>query len=254
MPKKEWTPEEKAAFGAKMKALREQKKLNDQVINTPPPDNQDLETLTRQVQEALEEIKRLKAEKVEKGTQQASVAGGTLTGTYERYKTDADYYPDPTERLSNEPRLSRFAFKDNYELKWEVQLTQYETIDKIRTKEPRFVLSLIVKVYDEETGELTNRRFVILRGIFHEDPEAALYIARENGIEVEAQDEKTFLDEMRYLRFRDWLLEAFYPTPPPPSQNKREIVVGNKLVEIYEVTSDKSESMVSGFASMTKKL
>ena len=116
------------------------------------------------------------------------------------------------------------------------------------------MLSLIVKVYDDLSGELTNRRFVILKGVFHEDPDAAISIARDNGITVDEANEKDFLDEMRYLRFRDWLLEAFFPTPPPPSNNKKEIVIGNKLVEVYEVTSTQAESMAAGFASMTKKL
>jgi hypothetical protein len=255
MPKKNMTPEERKAWGAKMKAARNQKKLNEQIIKTPEPSTDpDLTTLTRQVQEALAEIARLKAVQTPQPVQYASAVSGVLTGTNERYRVDPNFYPDPTPRLRKEPRLSRFAFDDNYELKWEVQLSQYETVDKVRTKEPRFVLSLVVKVYDDETGELTNRRFVILKGVFHEDPDAAISIARENGIEVDEQNEKDFLDEMRYLRFRDWLIEAFYPTPPPPSQNKNEVVIGNKLVEVYEVTSDKPQSMTAGFANMTKRL
>lgn len=237
----------------------ERQSLNEQIAKAPQPSTDpDLSTLIQQIKEANDNIAKLQSQLQNQPeapqNQAASAAGGVLTGTYERFTTDSKYYPDPTARLAREPRLSRFAFEDNYELKWEVQLSQYETIDRIRTKEPRFNLKLIVKVYDDLTGELTNRRFVILQGIFHEDPDAALAIAHDNGIEVEAQTEKEFLDEMRYLRFRDWLLEAFFPTSPPPSNNKKEIVIGNKLVEVYEVTSYKQESMAAGFASMTKKL
>lgn len=253
MPKKNMTPEERKAWGEKMKKAREQKKLNEQIINTPDPSTDpDYQTLLKQIQEAHQAIAELRRQQVPNSG--VDMAGGRLTGTYERYRVDPNFYPDPTPRLRQEKRLSRFAFDDNYELKWEVQLSQYETIDHIRTKEPRFVLSLIVKVYDDETGELTNRRFVILRGVFHEDPDAAIAIARDNGIEVDENNERDFLNEMRYLRFRDWLLEAFYPTPPPPSSNKKEVVIGNKLVEVYEVTSDKPESMAKGFADMSKKL
>jgi len=257
MAKKQWTPEQRKAAGERLKAAREQKKLNEQIAVAPPPTTDpDLATLTAQVQEALAEIQRLKQAQVAPLQPQGNVqnVNGTMTGTYERYRVSSSYYPDPTERLSNEARLQRFAFKDNYELKWEVQLSQYETADRIRTKEPRFNIKLIVKVYDDLTGELTNRRFVILQGIFHEDPDAAIYIANQNDIAVDTENEKDFLDEMRYLRFRDWLIEAFYPTPPPASNNKKEVVIGNKLVEVYEVTSDKTESMAAGFASMTKKL
>jgi hypothetical protein len=256
MPKKAWTPEEKKAFGVKMKKLREQKKLNEQVVNTPAPSTDpDYQTLLKQIQEANEAIAKLTAaQATQTAPQQAQVGAQGIVGTRERFSTDANLYPDPSSRLSKEPRLSRFAFDDNYELKYEVQVSQYETIDHIRTKEPRFVLSLIVKVYDDLTGELTNRRFVILKGVFHEDPDAAIAIARDNGIEVTTDNEAAFLNEMRYLRFRDWLLEAFYPTPPPASNNKKEVVIGNKLVEVYEVTSTQQESMAAGFASMTKKL
>ncbi len=272
---KGWTPERRAAASAAAK-LRFAKtpvaqaneqgepvdhdKLNEQVAQAPAPSpDQDLAKLTEQVQEALAEIARLKAAQTapaapQAPTQQMGIQSGALTGTYERYRVEPNYYPNPTERLSDEPRLQRFAFKDNYELAWEVQLSQYETADHIRTKEPRFLLKLIVKVYDDISGELTNRRFVILKGIFHEDPDAAIYIANQNGIAVDVENERDFLNEMRYLRFRDWLLEAFYPTPPPPSNNKREVVIGNKLVEVYEVNSTTSESMAAGFASMTKKL
>jgi hypothetical protein len=257
MPKREWTEAERKAFGEKMKQKRlERQQAQEQLANAPAPSTDpDLTALTKQVQEALAEIQRLKASQTPvQAPQQASANGGVLTGTYERYTMNPAHYPNPCARLAKEPRLARFAFDENYELSWEVQVSQYETVDKIRTKEPRFVIKLIVKVYDEETGELTDRRFVILTGIFHEDPDAALSIARENGIEVDATDEKTFLDEMRYLRFRDWLLEAFYPTPPPASKAKKEVVIGNKLVEVYEVSSTKTENMAAGFASMTKKL
>lgn len=256
---KGWTPERRAAASAAAKARlasnKDQDKLNEQIATAPPPStDQDYAALTRQVKEALEEIQRLKANQVPTQQPQMGIQNGTLTGTHERYRVDRNYYPDPTERLSKEPRLQRFAFKDNYELKWEVQLSQYETADHIRTKEPRFNLKLIVKVYDDLTGELTNRRFVILQGIFHEDPDAAIYIANQNDITVDTDNERDFLNEMRYLRFRDWILEAFYPTPPPPSSNKKEVVIGNKLVEVYEVTSDKSESMAGFFGNAPSKL
>lgn len=258
--KSSWTPERRKAAGERLKAAREQKQLNEQIIQAPQPSTDpDLSTLISQIQEANANIAKLQSELRNRPgetpvPQQVSATGGVLTGTHERYVVDPNYYPDPTARLAKEGRLSRFAFEDNYELKWEVQLSQYETVDRIRTKEPRFVLKLIVKVYDDLTGELTNRRFVILQGIFHEDPDAAIAIARDNDITVDEHNERDFLNEMRYLRFRDWLLEAFFPTPPPPSNNKKEIVIGNKLVEVYEVTSDKQESMAAGFASMTKKL
>ena len=80
--------------------------------------------------------------------------------------------------------------------------------------------------------------------IFFEDPDAALAVARENGLDVRDYEEKEFLDEMRYLRVRNWLLEAFYPpTITNKKQNKKQMVVGNQVVEYYEVSGVDSASM-----------
>lgn len=237
MPKKEMTPEEKKAFGAKMKAAREAKK-----IATPSPasdevKNPDITELLRQVQE-------LKARLDEKPLQQEAPQvnnRGKLIGTFEKYTVDPDYYPNPAARLSQEPRLSRFAFPINYELDYNVMTTSYETIDGIRTKEPRFNLTLSRVVMDEDTGEPTNQRYIVRRLSFHEDPDAAIEIAREQGIKVESTNERDFLNEMRYLRMRDWLLEVFYPPKSTAVKNKKDVVVGNQLVEMYEISSEKAE-------------
>lgn len=106
--------------------------------------------------------------------------------------------------------------------------------------EPRFTLDLNRIVYDEETYEPTNKRYTVCRMVFFEDPQTAMIIARENGIQIDAQDEASFLDEMRFLRMRDWLLEAFYPPKPAPNRNKREQVIGNQMVEVWEISSETS--------------
>lgn len=247
MPKKPRSAKQ-LANDERLRQMAKARRQTEKIATGPSPstDNADY-------QELLDRIKELEKARIPQSAgPQAGKTG--LVGTFERYTVTPDYYPDPSQRLAQEPRLQRFAFSDNYELDWAVGLSQYKTIDGVNTKEPKFSLKLIVKVYDEETGELTNRRFVILTGIFHEDPDAAIMVARDNGLTVDEDNEHDFLNEMRYLRFRDWLLEAFYPTPPPPSSNKRDMVIGNKLVEVYEVSSDKPESMAKGFSQLTKKL
>jgi hypothetical protein len=265
MPKKNWTDEERVAFAAKMKAARAAKKAPAQVeeviaapvVGEAPaaehPQVQAQPTIgTDEVLALLKWVKEL-SEQGFQPPQGAQVRGSRLVGTTDKYIVDPSHYPNPTERLENEPGLRRFAFKENYELEFEVTTTSYETKDGLNMREPKFRLSLIRKLYDEVTGELTNRRYTVCQLIFHEDPQAALVVARDNGVEIPAELEADFLDEMRYLRMRDWLVEAFYPTKPAQDKkNKQEMVIGGKLVEVFEINSENSERIP--FDQITKQL
>lgn len=170
--------------------------------------------------------------------QGATVKDGRLTGTVDKYNMNFALYPDPRERLAAEPKLARFAFPLNYELEWEIGESAYETIDKVRMREPKFTLTLIKIMIDDETGDDTGGRYDICRLIMHEDPVAALAIARDNGLEVDAEDETAFLNEMRYIRMRDWLLEAFYPSKPTVTKQKRDMVINGKLVSYWEKNAE----------------
>lgn len=176
---------------------------------------------------------------------------GQLIGTFEKYIIDPANYPDPRERLGKESRLARFAFDLNYDLNFKVETQQYDTKDGVSVREPKFTIELNRIVLDEDTGEPTNKRYTVARMIFHEDPQAALVVARDAGVDVNSMDQSTFLNEMRYLRMRDWLLEAFYPPKAVPNGNKKEVVIGNRLVEIYEVSSENPSKIP--FDSLDKK-
>lgn len=243
MPRKEMTPEEKKAFGEKMKAARAAKKQIAENVG----DN-GLEELKRQVEELKQQLSQGQAPKE---TAQISDKG-KLVGTVERYVVDPDYYPDPRERLAGEARLQRFAFPLNYELNWEIMPTRYQTIDGVWMREPRFVLTLL-RILMDENGEPTNQRAVVSRLTFHEDPDAAMVIAQEQGLNVDQfGGEKVFLDEMRYLRARDWLLECFYAPKPSTHRKLTEKVIGNKLVQIIEIASESSETIP--FSQLSQKL
>lgn len=256
MPKKSWTEEERKAFGIKMKAAREKKNektipesnaptdapVEEPVSPTVAPDTiaeDDLAELRRQIQE----LKDMQWAQTQNQAQESRVAlqGGRLIGTVEKYDLSPEIYPNPTERLAKEPRLARFAFNDNYILSFDVAVTEYTTIDGIRTKEPKFTLVLAAYLYDEETGERKTEEdgspsaYVVRRLIMHEDPEAALAIAREQNLEVDEANEVAFLNEMRYIRMRDFLLECYFPTRPQQNNRKKEIVVGGKVVETFQV-------------------
>lgn len=214
------------------------------------------ETVEDQKYEDLQrQIEELKALLPRQTFQQPQIShSGKLVGRVDRYIVDPANYPDPCARLSAEPRLQRFAFPINYELDFKVTSTSYQNQEGVNMREPKFTLELHKIVMDEDTGLPTNGRYVICRSIFHEDPEAALVIARDNGLEVDQTNEKQFLDEMRYLRMRDWLLEAFYPKAAQPARQRKEVVVGNKLVEFFTVNSETSQSPFKDINSTTKKL
>lgn len=179
---------------------------------------------------------------------QVGVQGGRLTGSLTKYSLASTDYPNPVERLLEEPKLGRFALPINYDLMWKVTTVEYTTIDNVRVKEPRFTLELGRKLFDEDTGEPefddhgNQKGYIISRFIMHEDPDASLAIAREQDITVDETNEKAFLDEMRYLRMRDWLLECFFPTPIK-KEIKTDMVVGGKVVETYSITSPTTEKI-----------
>lgn len=198
---------------------------------------QDMQTILKQALEAIATLATLTGQK----NSPTGVNGaGKLTGTIEKYAMDPARYPDPSERLANEARLKRFGFKENYALRYEISSSEYTTIDNIRMREPKFILDLVRIVFDEETGIPTDGRYVEYRMIMHEDPDSALWVARENGLNVDDYDETTFLNEMRYLQMRDWLLECFYKPKSTSVTNKREMVINGKLVEYFEVSSESS--------------
>ncbi len=238
MVKKKRTAKQLAADKArseKMKALT----APEQVLQAPN---------TGDLQKQIDELKALLAQQPQ-GSAQLTDRG--IVGTRDRYIMDPSNYPDPRERLQAEARLKRFAFGENYELGWEVVPTRYQTIDGVWQQEPKFTLELIGVVFDEETGDPTTRRYIMRRGIFFEDPEASIIEATQRGMEIDQTNQKLFLDEMRYLRFRDWLVEFFYPPTSTVKKDKKEMVIGNQLVETWEVTSDKAEGI--NFSALKSK-
>jgi len=238
MPKKNWTEEERKAFGEKMRQakLNKEKKVED--IQSDPDTND----ILRQLKELQESNALLRAAVLnqEKGTtpvESISLNKGRVIGIVEKYLVDPSAYPDPTERLRKEPRLAPLAFDYNYELEYTVATSNYETKEGINYKEPKFLISLNRIVLDDQ-GQQTNKRYVARKLIFHEDPQAALVIARDNGIEIDESDERAFLNEMRYLRVRDWLFDVFWPKPADEHGHVTDQVIGGTVVQVFTKKSE----------------
>lgn len=170
---------------------------------------------------------------------------GKLVGSTDRFSVNPADYPDPTERLAEEPSLTRYGFKDNYELQWNFTTVSYQNKENIWLREPKMQLDLIVKVYDEDTGEATNGRYIRNRLILCEDPDTAIWMARERGIDVpeDPASERSFLTEMRYLQARDWLFGCLQPNKPQAVNQKQHMVVGGKVVEYFEVNGEETPTL-----------
>lgn len=200
---------------------------------------QSMEAMQRQIDEIMGTNALLKAALLNKQPDQSVEVGrqGTLIGEVEKYLMDPDNYPDPTARLAAEPKLvSSLNFPFNYELQYKYGTSPYTTQAGVHMIEPKFMVQLN-KIVINDQGEQTDKRYVVKRLIFHEDPQAALVIARDNSISVDKSDEKTFLDEMRYLRVRDWLFDIFWPKPANPEEQITEEVIGGSIVQVFTKSS-----------------
>lgn len=182
----------------------------------------------------------------------SQVSRGRLVGTTEKYSVNKNHYEDPRTRLFAETRLKRIAFDSNYELEWDIAVTSYETKDGVQMKEPKFTLSLVQIVLDDD-GEPTNRRIGKARMVFFEDPDTAIVVANQNGIEVDETNEEQFLNDMRFIRVRDWLLECFWaPKADVSKSNKTQMVIGGQVVDTWEVSSEGSARI--DFSALNSKL
>lgn len=207
-------------------------------------EEQSIDDLKRQVQETQNLLKAFMAGAASNQPQGLSVSsGGRLLGEVEKYLVDPNNYPDPTPRLRKEPRLAPLAFDYNYEMDYSVAVSSYETKTGVNTKEPKFTIALNRIVLDEQ-GNQTPKRYIARRMVFHEDPQAAIVIARDNGIPIDTNaDEKTFLNEMRYLRVRDWLFDIFWPRKAEQKEGLKEEVIGGTIVQVFTKSSEESSGV-----------
>lgn len=263
MAKRPMTEEQKqaarerlAAARAKKAELHKQAEQNQPKVAEAPAvvdhgsDDPTIADLTRQVEE-LKELVALQQKADPNATLVAAlqslasgsgtqVANGRLVGTTEKYSLDKERYSDPRGRLMSEPKLRRIAFDENYELEFDIGVTQYETKDGLNYKEPKFTLKLNQIILDE-MGEPTNRRMGKAQMVFFEDPATAIEVANRLGLPVDETNEREFLDEMRYMRMKEWLFECFWP---PRSNSERanagEMVINGQVVQTWEVSTEGS--------------
>ena len=202
-------------------------------------EDQDLDELKAQMKEVMETNALLKAALLGNQAPQGPTVGqgGRLVGEVEKYLVDPALYPDPLERLRKEPRLAPLAFDYNYDMLYKVEVSSYQTQAGVYMKEPKFTVTLRRIILDDQ-GNQTDRGYHVQNFVFHVDPQTAMILARENGIEIDQSDERVFLNEMRYLRVKDWLFNCFWPKKEAPSDSGlKEEVIGGQLVQVYTRSS-----------------
>ena len=223
-------------------------------------------SMQKQINEIMETNALLKAALLNRENQPSQGVGvgqgGKLLGEVDKYLVDPENYPDPTKRLSEEPRLQSIAFNHNYELEYEFKVRAYETKTGVNMREPEFTIRLLrvvlddqgerVQILNPQTKKLEDKFYIARRLMFHEDKQAALIMARENNIDIDKTDEKVFLDEMRYLRVRDWLFDYLWPKPAQTKQGVIEESVGGTLVQVY--TKSSVEPSVVDFDALQNKI
>lgn len=159
---------------------------------------------------------------------------GKPIGVLQKFSIDPADYEDPRTRLMDLPEFERFAFKQNFVLDWEVDQTLYDTKYGTAISEPKFVLTLKQKRYDED-GNVKKGLIIRGRGIFFEDPMASIKEAVALGLPITEQNSPQFLSDMRFLRYKFWISEILNPRRPESTKAKvHEEVIAGKVYVIEE--------------------
>lgn len=228
--KKPMTPEERKAFGEKMKAARAAKK--------------DTVQLTK---EQFEKLMKL-VEQPAQPSQPTIGSQGQQIGIVEKYTSDPAHYDDPTEKLYDMPEFRRFALRDNYRIKWNVSPTKYQTVFGTWYIEPRFELTIArrrlnadgsPKMVKDENGRTTEEVMVLGRGSFFQDPAADLLEADMAGVDYKAIAPEAFSEAMRLWRYVQFISDLLSPPARDvarPLRRRMEVIAG-KPYDIEEFQS-----------------
>lgn len=226
----------------------------------------EINTLKAQNPQVTEATPEQKLEELEKiNPNQARISQNGVQGIVFRYPVEESYYPDPSDRLINEPKLARFAMGENYIFRWSVEGETYEK-NGVTFAEPRFTLELFRKLYTDEGEPMRNPKngkpvmALVARQMQHEDEMTTKVAAQRLGIlDKFGNDDEGFrklMDEIRYHRIREWLFGIFTPPKVQTFKNQsRTQVIDGKVVEVFdseELTDhEKAQSQTSSIQSET---
>ena len=268
MARKQWTPEERKAFGDKMRALRAAREskttqtphpLKEEA--TPAPSPTDYPTEAEKVAAAVPSTPQggnvtLSAEQFQalidalsKGNTSAPAqfsgqqtnAMGQVVGSITKYEPDPNYYPNPIEDLisffETNPKTKRLAFRDNYFLKWEISSKPYDTKYGTSIIEPTFHLSIYTPLFDEQGNETGGYR-ALKSFDLNEDESTALLIAHDLGITATHENMREVMNTARFERIKRLILADFFPENSfAASSAFDEQAIGGTVVKVVTKSS-----------------
>lgn len=212
--------------------------------SSAPQDAPQEQTETKMVEVPADLLERLlerlasepnNAKSVEVTSEPNSVSlnsAGRTTGVINKYPIDPAYYPSPIDFLMGLPTLSKYNLPENYDLVWKVQGTTYETKYGTFVQEPRFILTLYRKMFDEDDKEIEGKKYLVKEGWFTEDEAMALTIAQDLGIDTSQVDLRGLLNQVRMKRFQQWIEEIFKPKKSllRPATRKQTVIGGVPVI------------------------
>lgn len=179
-------------------------------------------------------MNRLNALENQKGEARGTSPDGRTLGIVEKHSIEVSDYPNPTEKLYDEPALKRFALRDNYLLKFEIKGITYETKWGATIREPVFTVTLFRKQFDAE-GKLANKLIKVQKQVLTEDEFFAKQVASQMGLDLSEMTLKELMDRMRYERIKRWLLSLFIPSQnAKPVRKEHQTVIDGKPVTMVE--------------------
>lgn len=190
-------------------------------------------------------MQRLNAVENQRPVEQLTTSGGRLQGSVEKYPTDPSRYPDPTEDLLNvkHPILAQHNLPVNYVLKYKAEGMRYQTADNIWVREPRFIIELYKKVYNDE-GEWDGKLALMQKGFWTEDEIVAERIAQQLGIDTNSVSMKELLDRVRFERFKNWLINFFRPRKNQQGGKRvKEELIGGMVTKVTDISEVRGRNL-----------
>lgn len=172
-----------------------------------------------------------------------TVGANGMQGTLYKYPVEADYYPDPTDRIFNMPELSRFAPRENYEIKWTVEGNFYENErTHVYYAEPTFKITILRVMFDE-MNQPSNMRAIVGTHIQHEDEIVARMVARDMNLDT--TDLRALMDEVRFQRIRRWILDLLVPAYRQQDRVEQvsEMAIDGKVVQMVDISTNADKNV-----------